>query len=248
MQIIAFLDLDDTLFQTLPKCHVQDGLRPAAFARDGSALSFMTPRQHRLFETLNSIATVIPVTARNLDAFQRVDLPFSSFAILDFGGVILHPDRTPDPEWLAQVRPLAAEAEPGLTNLLERCQGFIERRRLGVRARLIRDLEMPLYVVMKHPEGDTAALDAIRQDFLAAQNLRDYFIHHNDNNLSIVPDFLGKQHAVRHLLEHQIGDDVLTLGIGDSSTDIPFMRLCDYALSPRGSQLGGLLGDLGDEA
>jgi hypothetical protein len=29
----------------------------------------------------------------------------------------------------------------------------------------------------------------------------------------------------------------LFIGLGDSATDLPFLRLCHYALTPRGSQI-----------
>src|SRR5262249_42901190 len=107
MKIVLFLDLDDTLFQTAPKCPPDEPVRPLASPRDGLPLSSMTARQRLLLETLARPAVVIPVTARNLDAFRRVDLPFADGAVLDFGGVVLLPDCTPDPAWDAVVRPRA---------------------------------------------------------------------------------------------------------------------------------------------
>src|SRR5687767_11844338 len=106
MRTVVFLDLDDTVFQTRPKCPPGEPLRPAALGRDGLPLSFSTPRQQTLLDLFAS-ATVVPTTARNLDAFRRVRLPFTSFAVLDFGGVVLLPDGTPDPAWDAIVRPQA---------------------------------------------------------------------------------------------------------------------------------------------
>src|SRR5262245_40812091 len=99
MRLVVFLDLDDTLFQTRPKCPDGEPLHLAAFRRDGEALSFMTARQRALFDWLSATASVVPTTARNRDAFRRVRLPFTGPAILDFGGVVLQPDGTPDPVW-----------------------------------------------------------------------------------------------------------------------------------------------------
>src|SRR5258707_6855351 len=107
MRIHVFLDLDGTLFQTRPKCPPGVDLTSAALRRDGTPLSFMTQRQGRLLELLRSADSVIPTTARNLDAFRRVHLPFPSLAILNFGGLILLPDGSPDREWDALVRPQA---------------------------------------------------------------------------------------------------------------------------------------------
>jgi hypothetical protein len=238
MQVYLFLDLDDTLFQTRPKCPESGPLRPAAFRKDGTPLSFMTQRQGHLFELFDSTATIIPVTARNLDAFRRVDLPFRSLAVLDFGGVILLADGTPDPLWDARVRPQALAAGRELAGLRDRLASFIEGEGLEVSVRLIVDFDLPLYVVMKHARADSAVLERIRQEMLSGLNPGRFFVHANDNNLSVVPGFLGKEHAVQHILDTYLEPGPrLTLGMGDSLTDAPFVQLCDYVLVPAGCQL-----------
>src|SRR5262245_8885593 len=156
MRLVTFLDLDDTLFQTRPKCPPGVPLRPAAFRRDGAELSFMTDKQARLFELLDTAGTVIPTTARNRDAFLRVRLPFHSLAILDFGGVVLLPGGGPDPAWDALVRPSALAAEAALETIFRSLQEYVRARGLEVSVRLIRDFDLPLYVVLKHVRGDIA--------------------------------------------------------------------------------------------
>lgn len=238
MNVYAFLDLDDTLFQTLPKCPADAPRRPAAFRRDGEPLSFMTDRQTRLLEVLETIAMVIPVTARNLDAFRRVNLAFRSFAILDFGGIILKTNGQIDAVWDSHIRPQARAAGAALEEVRAAIQDFSARGDLGVNARLISDFDMPLYVVVKHPEANIAALDRIRCEHLGTINLGPFFVHSNGNNLSIVPRFLGKEHAVRHVLgNHLEAGPRLTIGIGDSLSDVPFLRLCDFLMAPSRSQL-----------
>ncbi len=242
MQIVLFLDLDDSLFQTRPKCPDGTVLRPVAFRRDGTPLSFMTEGQARLFELFDASGTVIPTTARNLDAFRRVELPFRSLAILDFGGVVLLPDGTPDPAWDAHVRPRARAAGGELAALRDALARFIERQGLEVSARLICDFDMPLYVVMKHARADTAVLRRVRDECLGDLDAERFFVHDNDNNLSVVPRFLGKEHAVRHVLAEHLGAGPrLTFGLGDSLTDAAFLGLCDYALLPGRCQLSARL-------
>src|SRR5436305_630024 len=166
MRVHVFLDLDGTLFQTRPKCPPGVDLTSAAIRRDGTPLSFMTPRQRRLLELLRSADCVIPTTARNLDAFRRVHLPFTSLAILDFGGVILLPDGSPDEEWVSLIRPQAHAIAPELKRRCEALLAFIEMHNLGVHIRLISDLDLPLYLVMKHPDGNIDALSRIPPESL----------------------------------------------------------------------------------
>jgi hypothetical protein len=241
VQIYTFFDLDDTLFQTLPKCPPGEPNRCVAFRKDGAPLSYMTGRQERFFEALAAAGTLIPVTARNLDAFRRVTLPFTSFAVLDFGGVILQPDGHPDPAWDAEIRPQAVAAGAELNSLLAALQRFIEQHGLGVRARIISDFGMPLYIVMKHPDGDLTTLRRIIDDCLPSLELKRFFVHANHNNLSLVPRYLGKEHAVRFLLQ-SFGSEALSVGVGDSLSDVPFLRLCDFMMVPRGTQLSETIG------
>jgi hypothetical protein len=238
MQLVVFLDLDDTIFQTLPKCPAGEAVRPVAYRRDGTPLSYTTAKQRALLDHLFQEAVVIPTTARNLDAFRRVDLPFRHTAILDFGGVVLRPGGGLDTEWHEQIEPKARARTDELHALHRSIEEFISRRHLGAAARVIVDFELSLYVVVKHPGGDVAALRAVREEHLPGLDLGSFFIHHNDNNLSLVPRFLGKEHAVAHVLAHHIGPGpALTVGMGDSLTDAAFLDLCDFHLLPRGCQL-----------
>jgi hypothetical protein len=238
MRIVLFLDLDDTIFQTEPKCPAGEPVRPVAHRRDGTPLSFMTERQRALLDLLFRAATVIPTTARNLDAFRRVDLPFHHVAILDFGGVVLLPDGTLDKSWDSQVRPRARELARELTTHHQAIERFIAEQRLGAYARVIADFDMPLYLVIKHPDGDCSKLQPIREKLAVTADAELFFVHCNDNNLALVPRFLGKERAVQHVLERHLGPEpVLTLGLGDSLSDAPFLDLCDYSLLPRACQL-----------
>lgn len=238
MRIVVFLDLDDTIFQTLPKCPEGEAVWPVAYRRDGTPLSFMTAKQRALLDLFFRSATVIPTTARNLDALRRVDLPFDNVRILDFGGVVLHPDGNLDESWDAQVRPRALELGPELRGLHSSVERFSAERGLGVNARLIADFDMPLYIVVKHPGGDSSTLQPVREEMQRLADGKRFFIHCNDNNLSLVPRFLGKERAVEHVLRNLLGPEpVLTVGLGDSLTDGPFLDLCDFRLMPLGCQL-----------
>jgi hypothetical protein len=236
MHTYVFIDLDDTLFQTLPKCPVGETATPAAFRKDGSPVSYMTERQARFFAHLRGMGTLIPTTARNHDAFRRVNLEFTSFAILDFGGVVLLPEGAVDPVWDAVVRPQAMALGEELLRALAAVEDWNSSTRAGVSARVIVDFDMPLYLVVKHPQGNTAALTQLKESDAWPRDVR-FFTHHNDNNLSLVPRFLGKEEAVRHVMATHLEQPALTFGCGDSDSDAAFLALCDYAVAPRGAQL-----------
>jgi hydroxymethylpyrimidine pyrophosphatase-like HAD family hydrolase len=239
---IVFLDLDDTLFQSRQKCPGQDDLSAAAYLQDGSAHSFMTAKQRAFWQLLDEQMTVIPTTARDGDAFRRVRLPFRSWSILDYGGVVLDPDGQLETHWRDRMRLEMQGCLDELAEILDACQSWISAHGLKVRTRLIEDFGQTFYLVAKYQEERAMDLDALQQELVApwvgAQG-GDFVLHRNGNNLAVLPARLGKQHAVRYLTEKLRAEhgDLLTFGMGDSLIDGAFMAECDYAVTPRATQL-----------
>jgi hypothetical protein len=237
MRAIALVDLDDTLFQTLRKCPPDishDALVPLGFARDGSALSYATPRQRNLIAWLSETAWLVPVTARSRDALERVRIPMDT-AVCAHGGMIIGRDGEPDAEWGAHV----AQAAAPYAALLEHLAEGARRAEPSLSVRILFEEGGPgLYLLLKHPDWDedslSAAVEAIRRDVPA-----DWTIHRNGNNAALLPPYLGKRQAVAWLLPRlrALHPDAPVIGIGDSLTDAPFMAICDFAMMPAGSQL-----------
>jgi hydroxymethylpyrimidine pyrophosphatase-like HAD family hydrolase len=240
-----FVDLDDTLFQTPGKCAKEEDLRPAAYLKDGAACSFTTSRQRAFFELMQREMTLIPATARNQDALSRVDLPFVSYSIIDYGGVVLEPGGAVDAVWLETMRVDMARALDGLQEAMQLIDVYSENAGLKGRARLIEDCSTPFYIVVKDPEKKAERLEQIEREAVApwiATAGQDFFIHRNGNNLAVLPKTLNKARAVEHVrrrLEAEHGE-IMTLGMGDSKSDARFMAACDYAIVPSGTQLAAL--------
>jgi hydroxymethylpyrimidine pyrophosphatase-like HAD family hydrolase len=236
---LAFLDLDDTIFQTPRKCGGRGDLTPAAFGLDGAPYSFMTPGQVKLLEILAAEATLVPVTARNLKSFGQVKLKFSSYAILDFGGIIVNPEGELDEEWLELTRPKSQESEELLKEALSMAESLVKGHDFQAKARIIGDADLSFYLVAKTP-GPLTELDYLRQElatsFAGAAN-----VYLNGNNLAFLPKYLDKGQAVDYFIKNKVPedrDDLLILGLGDSLSDLAFLRLCDFQIIPSTSQLG----------
>nr|WP_242469515.1 haloacid dehalogenase [Rhabdochromatium marinum] len=230
------------MFQSRRKCPSESHLQPAAYLSNGQAHSFMSARQRSLWALFGETATLIPTTARNQAAFARVKLPFSSWCILDYGGIILDAEGVPEPDWMARAT-MRAEASLGpLRALLQQAETLIAREQLAVRVRIIEDFGLPLYLVAKYRDDQVADLDRLQHELIepwVAAQAGAQRLHRNDNNLAVIPASLGKEFAVRYLIERlrEEWGEIFTIGVGDSLIDAPFMAECDYAIIPGGTQL-----------
>lgn len=240
MRAIALVDLDDTLFQSLRKCPPdvpEDSLTALGFARDGSPLGYATPRQSNFLDWLTEKTLMVLVTARSRDALDRVRIRYDS-AVCAHGGMILDENGTPDAQWNAHISREAAVHQPILRALVEAAAAAAARRGIALRARILSEEGTGLYVLLKHEDGDEAALGQALEEVEPLVPER-WTIHRNGNNAALMPPFLGKARAVAALLPRlrALHPEAPVIGIGDSITDAPFMVLCDYAMMPGRSQL-----------
>lgn len=247
MKKFLFADLDDTLFQTWEKCGGAEALEPAAYYKDGSVCSYTTRAQRAFFSFVQDGMTVIPTTARDHDGLRRVRLPqlLLSYAVIDYGGVVLEPGGGLDRPWLEAMRAAMSAALPGLQELARHLDEHATRTGYGGRPRMIEDFGVPFFLVVKDPDKLAARLAPLEAEVVRpwiADGDRDYFIHRNGNNLAILPKALDKAHAVAHVTARLRAEhgDIVTFGMGDSRSDARFMAACDYAIVPRGTQLASL--------
>ena len=240
MRAIAFVDLDDTLFQTIRKCPAdvpEHALTPLGFAKDGSPLSYATPRQMAFISWLTETTMFVPVTARGLDGLRRVRIPFTA-AVCAHGGVVLGVDGELDKQWASHVAEQADAHAPMLATLSEAVTHSAATLGTRLSVRVLSEGPIGLYVLIKHPDAIDVELNAAVDGMLGAVPAG-WTVHRNGNNIAIMPPYLGKAHAVTHILPRLRAryPDASTLGIGDSLTDAPYMSLCDFAMTPTGSQL-----------
>ena len=234
MDTLVFLDLDDTIFQTEAKCPPGQPITPAARQRNGEAASHITDRQGQFLRMLNSMGTVIPTTGRNNAALARVELPFESYRITNHGAVILDADGNPLVPWCETVLPQLRRLSTTLEDLAERTRQAIARLSLVARARVIGEFDVPTYVSVK--AEDPASLLRLRTECESVWS--DLHVHQNGRNLALLPPPTRKDRAVRFIIEQMFdGQQPLTIAIGDSLSDIPFLTVCDFAVTPRNSQI-----------
>lgn len=238
--IYIFADLDDSLFQTKRKCPETSALVTAAKDRNGGVLSYFTGEQ-KILVTFLQQGTLIPVTGRNTAALNRVQLQFTSYRITSHGAMVLDSNGKPDEEWLTLIQAQCIQWRENLSAVLAQVENHIVNANLALRCRVIDDQGVSVYVSIKGEEGALRRLLAKVWKLWKAEGVQ---VHHNGENMALLPPFANKARAVAFLMQRLRGAGVspLFMGIGDSLTDLPFLRLCHYAIIPRGSQIQEMIG------
>jgi len=249
VRLIAFVDLDDTLFSTRRKhpAHLVDAdLTVGTVNARGEPHGFQTARQAAMFEHLRRHGTVVPVTGRSAEAYARVRLPFTSFRVLDHGATIITPDGTPDAVYTERLKGDLAPHGADFERLTHEVAALARDTDPELRARVHDVHGLPIYVVVKHPDRRAGALRALAALLHArlAQNPR-WHVFSNDSTLTVMQAAVSKRRAVTHLRAALDPDgEALTVGVGDTLSDVPFMSVCDVVMTPANSQIVRVLGGL----
>jgi hypothetical protein len=232
---LILADLDDSLFQTRPKCGdwPEGDLRLMSRLADGAPSGYATPPQQALLGWL-AHGELVPVTARARAVLARVDIAQAP-AICANGGCILMADGAPDPVWHAR---LAAEAQRGVAPAALYPALIAGLDEDAFRHWMVSEDGLDLYIVIKSNHGDVPALTALAES-LAPRLPEGWRIHANGNNLAFLPPWLSKRAAVRYYLEGVRAETPgrLVIGIGDSWSDAGFLDLADLAMIPTAAQL-----------
>ena len=231
--MLILTDLDDTLFQTARKCPPEaTGLLAMSYLADGQESGFATQRQQRMLRWLQQ-GTVVPVTARSREVLGRVNIRQNP-AVCSNGGCIVAADGEVDAIWHGHLHDQSRRGVPPVE-----VHGAISHLVSGDRYRhwLVQEGDLDLYIVVKSNVDEGELLEAAEPDIKALLP-EGWRCHRNGNNLAFLPPWLNKRDAAHYLIEAARAEDrnLLVIGIGDSHSDVGFMDLCDYAMTPTSSQ------------
>lgn len=236
MKPILLTDLDDTLFQTARKMREDDPRVPAALGIDGLPISFMDPVQDSFVRWALEHMEVVPVTARSIDVFKRVQIPFRGFAVCTHGAVILDASGEIDEPWQRHMDDALRPYQATLMEHLNHLMHLGEKLNFSLRGWAVEAGAVNAYIVIKSNDSNYDDL----QRLIAAypEPLDGFYVHRNGNNLAILPDVVSKRAAVAALLQRLNGHPGRpVMGLGDSLSDFGFMQLCHWWGAPVRSQL-----------
>lgn len=201
-----------------------------------TASSWMKPATHRLLEVLGRSFALVPVTARDLDSFSRVeirDLNMRGPAIIANGAFILGWDGEPDVLWQEKMISLLTPWQSIFDGF---CAWLIEKSAGHARPRLIPGpVGLPAYLVAKAAAGwwQSPAGQAIltEMDWLGCR------VEILGLELQVLPPGIGKRDATLELQRRYFADQPPLLCLGDMPLDLEFMRLGGLLATPVGSTL-----------
>lgn len=231
--IVSFTDIDANLITDGRHCP-QEGSELIATDESGRPTGWLTPKQRRFFDWLHASTEMVPATARSISGFRRVKLPFDSYAICSFGGVILRPDGELEPRWHERMKANITIYREELHDFYKLVEATARRDKIDVRYRIVTDAGLDLFLSVKHNHHNAEELAHI-QKVLQSALPAGWTLHASGNFLGLMPPCLGKERAVTWFLQNFVQPDTLVLGMGDSQTDLPFMRLSDIVMMPHKS-------------
>lgn len=236
---LFLIDLDDTVLQTARKMSPDEARHVASLDKHGQPLSFTNNTQQAFLQWLLATADVVPVTARSVDAFKRVQLPFSQGAICAHGAVILDADGTIDTAWHKYINNELEKYRVAIQRIERELAAIGVIQGLSLRTWIIDEMGMATYALAKHNNQQDDVLIAVEAQLKLNVDLSDFYIHRNSNNLAILPNVLHKKFAVQEWLrrDRERYGERPVLGFGDSLSDVAFLQHCHWWATPRQGQL-----------
>ncbi|BAP43469.1 trehalose phosphatase [Pseudomonas sp. 21LCFQ02] len=236
---LILVDLDDTLFQTARKTAPGIEKHPATVDISGNPNGYMTNVQQSFVNWMLANADVVPVTARSVEAYSRVKLPFTQGAICSHGGVMLDAGGRVDQDWNEQMKQTLAGYQMRLHELCAATLAIGQELGFSLRGWVVEEARLFHYVVTKHNESDDRILERVLAEVQTRGLLDGMHVHGNGNNLAFLPDGLAKRYAVQEWLrrDRAVHGERPVLGFGDSITDLDFMNECHWWATPARSQL-----------
>jgi len=242
-KIFIFSDMDDTLIQTARKTNFDKPTSVFVVDHEGNPISYIYQSIEKLLRATmeHQDIVVIPTTARSLESYQRTrfysDKSFSQkieYAILNFGGVILKGNQI-DTNWEQLITKRYNNLSINIKTLYDSMSTLMEEKlgkEHGLKIRLIEGFYVD--ILNKKDKRDlryNQQIESILKEYL--KEIEEYYLYINGPSFALLPHFLNKSSAVKHLIEKY--EPILSIGAGDNKNDLDFMFATDFLVVPNHS-------------
>lgn len=241
-RVFVFTDLDDSLFSSKRKHTKTADSQITSVNKQGEIESYATVQQQKLVQMLAALkATFIAVTGRRTSAYKHCiidQVTNSEYAIVSHGALILSNKSEVLPCWIKYLNNTYDMKywQEKLTRTHLQLIDYFSAIHCEARVRLILDHDICTYICIKISVHD------LQESLLAKINLYleqlDFSIHGNEGNFAVLPPYASKELAVNYMIKKlNMSDKDVVFGIGDSLSDLPFIRNLDFAIFPKSSQI-----------
>lgn len=231
MHILNFCDLDGVFVQTAR--HVVGQPTTVAYTSPKGKDIVLTDKQLLLHNKLNEIGYVVPVTARSLESMNRLKsvMNFNHHKICDHGAFLYDENDELVKDYSDSLIKVVYEHQNNLKIALDKLS------RLSLQNSIFDNtLFKPIYhgTYLLHIEGKAHSDFHAKTISKYLSKLSGLVVSTNGPSFSVtcgVPSY--KQLACDYLLNNvEKYKGCLTLGFGDSVSDLPFITECDYSVIP----------------
>ncbi|GLT19692.1 hypothetical protein GCM10007938_34750 [Vibrio zhanjiangensis] len=247
MKTLLFTDIDDCFVATKKKFLDNENIIIASIDINGNPRSYMSDKQKALLEIfVKADTTIIPVTGRSYDALHRIQVVslLRSWKIVSHGALIVEPSGKKCRAWLDYLDgefPLKEWADK-LRLVNESINKCIKSNKFEAISYILYEDDLACYICIKCKEGicSQPIFESITSELSIL--LDGMKIHVNGRNMALLPPYTQKKLAVKFLEKNLTkNNSYLTFTMGDSLSDIPFMKLADFSLMPTKSQIADSL-------
>jgi len=209
-------------------------------------------QQHLLLRRLAEGSTIIPILRGHefseLDKHEKEFIDKYPEAVISaFGGLITYNSIEHDKYWTESIAAELSEFQISLLNIEENLLELNEARNFGLKIKLVRQDYQNLYLQIVGNPDDPKRFQEFRNAFRNAKYLplqfhEKYYVNVAENSLAVIPCALRLGFAVQYLIKHEKHQrPVLSIGVGNSLSDLSFMSVCDFWVTSSKSQLASTI-------
>ena len=240
--LITFADLDLTFIQPMKD------VRPGSVHYPVSASSSntcITEAQRTMLLYLEKRGVVIFTTGRTFQHIDCLDIPYGPYRIITHGTIVVNSNGNVDRDWCREKEGVYNDLPRYLEKLQSQIGEIVDKYHVvGVSSRIVHDLGFTPLIKVKCEDVDecTRLVSCVVREKIVSD---DFILHHNRNKMAFIPAALTKKEAVKWIKKRYPSH--VSLGFGDSCSDLDFMGLCDFGFYPKGSQIAHFVEHMGYE-